>query len=271
MPGSFSTAEGPGPEVLRAFGATGALRRLPGGRGTSWRCGHVVLKPRDMPVEALAWLAEEVGPRLRGDAVRVALPVRSTGGGFDVAGWTAFPYLPGARLPGRWLDIVAAGRRFSESCAGIGEPAFIRGRTDAWARADRSAWGENPFPEIDNLPEIHRIRSALRPVADPPTLIHGDLTGNVLFHPDLAPALIDLSLYWRPIGYASAIVAVDAITFEGAPPSLLGDVAPGFGQCLLRAILFRMVTDHFLGRLPDEASRYRRVIEATFAFLATRP
>jgi uncharacterized protein (TIGR02569 family) len=266
------TSEGPGPEVLAAFGATGSVERLPGGQGTSWRCGKLVLKPRDMPAEALAWLAEEVGPRLRGDALRVALPVPSTGGWFEVAGWTAFPYLPGDRSSGRWLDIVAAGRRFSELCAGIGEPAFIRGRTDAWARADRSAWGEETLPEVDALPEIRRIRLAMRPVNDPPTLVHGDLTGNVLFDTDLPPAIIDLSLYWRPIEYASAIVAVDAITVDGAPPSLLGDIAlqPGFGQCLLRAILFRMVTDHLLGRPADEASSYRRVIEATFAFLATR-
>ncbi len=32
----------------------------------------------------------------------------------------------------------------------------------------------------------------------PPQLVHGDLTGNLLFHTSLPPAVIDLSPYWRP-------------------------------------------------------------------------
>jgi hypothetical protein len=50
-------------------------------------------------------------------------------------------------------------------------------------------------------------------------LIHGDLTGNVLFHDELPPAIIDFTPYWRPLEFQSAVVVADALVWEGAPPS----------------------------------------------------
>ena len=35
----------PGPAVLASFGATAGPVSLPGGEGTAWRAGDVVLKP----------------------------------------------------------------------------------------------------------------------------------------------------------------------------------------------------------------------------------
>ena len=51
--------------------------------------------------------------------------------------------------------------------------------------------------------------------------MHGDLTGNVLFARGLPPAVIDFSPYWRPVGFASAVVVGDALLWEGADESLL--------------------------------------------------
>ena len=39
----------PGPEVLASFGASADPVSLPGGRGTAWRAGEVVLKPAGDP------------------------------------------------------------------------------------------------------------------------------------------------------------------------------------------------------------------------------
>ncbi len=52
-------------------------------------------------------------------------------------------------------------------------------------------------------------------------LIHGDLSGNVLFAAGLPPAIIDFSPYWRPVAYASAVVAVDGVLWFGAGEALL--------------------------------------------------
>jgi hypothetical protein len=70
-------------------------------------------------------------------------------------------------------------------------------------------------------------------------LVHGDLTGNVLFHDELPPAIIDFVPYWRPTEYATAIVVTDAVLWENAPTELLNGVS---AQYLLRALIFRGVT-----------------------------
>jgi uncharacterized protein (TIGR02569 family) len=81
------------------------------------------------------------------------------------------------------------------------------------------------------------------PVVAPSQLIHGDLTGNVLFAEGMTPAVIDLAPYWRPAGYATAIVAADALVFHDADETVL-DALPAereLAQLLVRAVLFRRV------------------------------
>jgi hypothetical protein len=75
--------------------------------------------------------------------------------------------------------------------------------------------------------------------------VHSDLTGNVLFSDSLPPAVVDFSPYWRPPGFASAVVVGDALLWEGANRSLLTAVAnvDDFPQLLVRALIFRAVVD----------------------------
>ena len=68
----------------------------------------------------------------------------------------------------------------------------------------------------------------------------------MLLHDQLPPAVIDLSLTWRPPAFAAAVVVVDALVWEGAEPSLADDVAAAFddfGQHLARALVFRVLSD----------------------------
>lgn len=72
-------------------------------------------------------------------------------------------------------------------------------------------------------------------------LVHGDLGGNILFHPQLPPAVIDVSPFWRPKRYADAIVVADAIAWAGADLRSLEPVCDPVGvQMTLRAVLFRL-------------------------------
>jgi prepilin-type processing-associated H-X9-DG protein len=71
-------------------------------------------------------------------------------------------------------------------------------------------------------------------------LVHGDLSGNVLFADGLPPAVIDWSPYWRPPPYASAIVMCDAALGHGAGVELL---AGSDRQLLIRALLFRLLSE----------------------------
>jgi len=112
-----------------------------------------------------------------------------------------------------------------------------------------------------------RLVSALQPVEAPSQLIHGDLTGNVLFDDQLPPAVIDFSPYWRPTAFASAIVVADALVWEAADESILDGVAyiEDFAQYLLRAVIYRAVTDCLFRSLelrrPDDADPYLPVVE----------
>ncbi len=203
-----------------------------------------MLKPADGNQTALAWLARVLA-QVRPDDVRVARPLPAIGGAFIVDGWSASAFCAGRHEPRRWLDVISVGRRFHLALAHVERPTFLAARSDPWAVADRAAWGEAALDPLRGSPHIERLESRLAPVRAPSQVIHGDLTGNVLFEDPLQPAVIDLSPYWRPAEYATAIVVADALAWEGASDE---DLAPtfeteAFGQLLARALLFRMVTD----------------------------
>jgi uncharacterized protein (TIGR02569 family) len=245
--------------ALAAFAVSGRPQRLAGGQGTAWRAGDVVLKPLDMSIEALRWQREVLGS-LDTAGLRLAVPLRSGNGELAVDGWTAWPLLAGAHAP-RWPEIIGVGERLHRALAGVERPSqILDARTDMWARADRIAWGEHPAGQFARVPEVSHLLAARTPVSPPSQLIHGDLSGNVLFADGLAPAVIDLSPYWRPAAYASAIVAVDAFLWHGADAELLATVARGEdgSQLLVRALLFRLLATRDPGL--TAAAGYRRAI-----------
>jgi uncharacterized protein (TIGR02569 family) len=229
-----------------------------------------VLKPLDTSERALRWQEEVLAP-LRGRAdFRVAPPQRSRDGALVVDGWTSWPYLEGAHLPGRWVEIITVGRLFHAALRRCREPRWLRGREDRWAVADRLAWGERDVDGVDGfdaLPHVHELARHRRRVLDESQLVHGDLTGNVLFHPVLPPAVIDLSPYWRPPTYAAAIVVADALVWEDAEASLLAGSrsGPHLAQYLLRALLFRIASDHGAGPAephpPTVGDPYRSAVD----------
>jgi len=249
----------PSPVVLTEFEVQVEPSPLPGGQGKAWRAGDVVLKPLDMSAVALEWQADVLAS-LCCDGFRVAAPLRSRAGALSVEGWIALPWLPGRHEP-RWADILAVGARFHDALADVERPGFVLDvRSDVWARADRIAWGELPVGDLAEVPEVAYLLSVRGVVSAPAQLVHGDLSGNVLFADGLPPAVIDFSPYWRPQGYASAIVAVDAVAWHGADSGLLSIVAKGRdgGELLIRALLFRLLSD----RDPaGQAGAYRRAVD----------
>jgi Ser/Thr protein kinase RdoA (MazF antagonist) len=85
---------------------------------------------------------------------------------------------------------------------------------------------------------VPELVAALRPVRVPSQVIHGDLTGNVLFDDSQPPAIIDFSPYWRPAAYASAIVVADALVWKRADRQVLDAIAhiSDFGPYLLVSV-----------------------------------
>jgi uncharacterized protein (TIGR02569 family) len=240
----------PPPAVLAAFGVAGCRPvLLSGGQGTSWLAGDVVVKPAEDDREELTWQAR-VFAQIPSAGFRLARPRRAADGSLCVDGWCATEYVTGTHEARRWPEIIAVGERFHAALRGIPRPSFLDRRSSRWAISDRVAWGEIPaseFPRARHLPELV---SALRPVTAASQLIHGDLTGNVLFDSPRPPAIIDFSPYWRPPAYASAIVIADALVWGGADRQVLDAVTHirDFGQYLVRALIFRTVTDWMLSQ-----------------------
>ena len=252
----------PGPEVLASFGASADLVSLPGGRGTAWRAGEVVLKPAGDPRVA-RWTADlyrDLDPldlldplspldplaARRDPGFRVPRPLRTvaedgaTGDWVaqDPLGgdWVAWQWLPGepaswSGVSPFWPSLIAASRAFHAALVGRPAPPWLGRDGSQWTVGDQVAWGErDPGSVLAAAPrplaaQLRSLLAALRPVSLPAQLIHGDLGGNVLFAAGEPPAVIDFSPYWRPAGLALAIAAVDALTWSGADPAILPPVA----------------------------------------------
>ncbi|WP_327350751.1 hypothetical protein [Streptomyces sp. NBC_01304] len=111
--------------------------------------------------------------------------------------------------------------------------------------ADRVAWGEANTDVVEDLSDpFSALLKLRRPVKqDEAQLIHGDLTGNVLFVAGEVPAVIDFSPYWRPPVFAEAVVVADGLLWFDLPSDLLtaGSHHPDWPQMLIRALIFRLV------------------------------
>jgi uncharacterized protein (TIGR02569 family) len=178
------------------------------------------------------------------DGFRVARPIRSVGGSWAFAGWTAWERVGGTPTKDRWEVVFAAGRSFHHALRDVAKPDFLHDRTHPWAVGDRVAFGEETVPILEPIAgQVARLRAHLDDPEASEQVIHADLTQNVLVHGDGLPAIIDFSPYYRPIGYAAAIVVVDAIVWYGAPLSLAAKIEPAEArnELLARALIFRLV------------------------------
>jgi phosphotransferase family enzyme len=242
----------PGPEVLASFGVSADPVALPGGEGTSWRAGEVVLKPAGDPRVA-RWTAglyrdlDPVGPvgpsaARRDPGFRVPRPLGTVAGDGTAGDWVAKDPLTGAWVAWQWLPgepaawagvsplwprLIAASRAFHTALAGRPAPPWLGRDGSQWTVGDQVAWCErDPGSVLAAAPgplagQLRSLLAALRPVRLPAQLIHGDLCGNVLFAAGEPPAVIDFSPYWRPAGLALAVAAVDALMWGGASPAVL--------------------------------------------------
>lgn len=122
--------------ALAAFGLVGSPVTLPGGQGTTWRVGEAVVKPLDMEPSLVQWQGALLS-RLDGrDDFRVCVPLQTTDGQWTTNGWTAWRYQPGAHVPQRWHDIVAASP-WSTPC--MARPLALPPWPRTWSPTGRNA------------------------------------------------------------------------------------------------------------------------------------
>jgi uncharacterized protein (TIGR02569 family) len=227
--------------AAQAFGAEDEPRRLARG---AWRAGAIVLKEaRDRP-EFWTALAETATQAKHSTAVRIPRPLRTQAGSWIAEGHVAWQYLEGREAKGRYAEKLRACDAFSEAFAAVERPAYFDLRDDPWCRADRFAWDEAEAPRDGRfVPLVDDLRRRLRPLHLPQQLIHGDIAGNMIFAEGLPIGVIDLTLYWRPVAFAKAVLVVDTLAWEGADPVDFAAVVrePEMHQLLLRAALRRVL------------------------------
>jgi uncharacterized protein (TIGR02569 family) len=242
-------------EVLAAFGVAGVVPvRLPGGQGTTWRAGQVVLKPADS-LRSGRWFAE-VYDGLNGPGFRVPRPVRALSGDWVALGWTCGQWVAGTAadwsgVSPRWPELVAVSRVLHAALASVPVPSWRGTEENPWVIGDQVAWGERDpsallGPAAGELAwQVELLLAALRPVDLPGQLVHADLAGNVLFADEMSPAVIDFSPLERPPGLPLAVVAVDALQWHQARPEVLDQLAdePELDQLLARALIYRHITE----------------------------
>jgi uncharacterized protein (TIGR02569 family) len=233
--------------VLDAFGVRGRPRLLDGGQGRTWRVGEVVLKPVDHEVEH-RWVCQ-VYDGWSSPEVAVPRPLRTVAGEWSAAGWGAPRWAPGTTAhvgdDPDWFRWAVG--QFHAALATLPVPAFVGDRDDPWSVGDRVAWeGRSPEGAEETVRLIQEALALYEPVRQSVQLVHGDLSGNLLRDGD-RPTVIDWPPYVRPVGWALAVAALDAVCWDGAAPALLdrwSDEAE-WGQLLLRALVYRLAT---LGR-----------------------
>jgi uncharacterized protein (TIGR02569 family) len=242
-------------EVLAAFGVAGVVPvRLPGGQGTTWRAGQVVLKPADS-VRAGRWFAD-VCDGLEGPGFRVPRPVRAVTGDWVALGWTCWQWVAGSAadwsgVSPRWPELIAVSKALHAALTSVPIPSWRGTEENRWVIGDQVAWGErDPGPLLGPAAgrlagQVRRLLAALRPVDLPSQLIHADLAGNVLFADGMLPAVIDFSPLERPASLPLAVVAVDALQWRQASPEALDQLAgePEIDQLLARALIYRHVSE----------------------------
>lgn len=187
-----------------------------------------------------SWLADTLDGLAPDSTVRTIRPERSVDGAWVVDGWAAWRWIEGYPWRPAVHELLDVSARFHGAVADVPWAPAMRGR-DRWAAADRIAWEEEDHLFAGSL---RMLADARQPVQLSHQLVHGDLHGNVLSHPSLPPAVIDVSPYWRPAAYADAIIlvdhAIDVQRHEELAPALLG---PQGRQLLIRAVLFRTLSE----------------------------
>lgn len=233
--------------IASEFGAGPPIRHLPGGMGHSHRVtssqGYLVIKPAPHPKES-QWLGETFAQLPEIEAVRIPKAVISSSGTWIFDDHVCWTWLNGGGEDGGYAEKLAASRAFHQAACVLRKPDYIDRRDDPWALADRVAWGERPADyDAETMRVLGPVLSEIECTPLPPgteeQLIHGDLSGNFVFAPGLAPGIIDITPYWRPVGFAEAVMWIDSIWFD-APADPRKFDRPGMRAFALRALARRM-------------------------------
>jgi Ser/Thr protein kinase RdoA (MazF antagonist) len=239
-------------EIGRSFPLSGALTRLAGGEGRTYRAGGYVYRREHRRAEAT--YVAELYARLPMDGFRIPCPLRTHDGTWlSPDGWSGWSYVAGVPVtPPDVPAVLSAIEAFHRALAHEPFPELLTTKDNPYTRAERRAWEDMP-EDLD--PDIAQLVALLLRYRHPlpqlrHQLIHVDLNdANILVAPGEAPALIDFTPAWRPTAYATAMFAYwIGLYRENRTPLDQFLAVPAFAQLLIRATLSKLLTIHELRR-----------------------
>lgn len=230
-------------EILQSFTLSGDILQLSGGQNTSIKVGNAVIKPVDNK-QQIEWVMSVIY-NLDPQGYRVSKPIRSIYGAFVHNGWACTQYEPGKDMMGRVKEKLFVSRLFHRDLAAVRFHDFPH-HDNPWSKGHRIAWQSDTLPM--DLPNVAKeiLSDLLCKVSlkrqYKVQLVHGDLSGNILFDQVLTPLIIDFSPTIAPVEYAEAILVCDCIAWQGSDLSEI-ELFPTnelYKEMIIRAIIFRL-------------------------------
>ncbi|NTW13878.1 MAG: hypothetical protein HGA31_02510 [Candidatus Moranbacteria bacterium] len=251
----------PSLSITKAFGSDEVPYLLHGGQEETYRSGDIVLKPVADESET-NWSGETFGQPVELDNVRIPNAIRSVRGNWSEDGYCAWSFLEGSVREGRYAEKVKAADSFHALTESFPRPDFIAKRKNVWSVADKMTWGEIPWDVDGELSAfVEPLRAKLAPIDLPDQVIHGDLSGNFLLHDTLPPAIIDITMYFRPAAFAKAVILTDSVwDREPFMERAVFDDVPHLQQLAIRATLWRILSQS--EQLKDGKDRERATLVA---------
>lgn len=119
--------------VFAAFGASETAERMAGGRGPTWRSGHIVVRPTGDPEKAI-WKSQVLAEIDSSEGFTVPRPIVDDRGNWVHDGWQAIEWIPGVRTRLESATFCVQGMRSIEQLRGSGARPLSRRRTIRGAR-----------------------------------------------------------------------------------------------------------------------------------------
>lgn len=245
-----------GNDILEGFNLKGDIAPLHGGQDLAVIINDTVLKPLGDNIELSQW-SLNMFSKINPHGYRLSRPLLSTNGTFIYNGWCCTHFEPGNAVNGHIKEKLEVSRMFHKDLAKVDFTPMPKAK-DPWSRAQRIAWQKDPLPKsiCDKANEVLSwllLKVTLKKEYKT-QVIHSDLAGNILFHENLEPLVIDFSPVIAPEEYAEAILVCDCIAWQDSPIEDLNLICSSKfnAEMIIRAVIFRLCVAALFAEDDDE-------------------
>jgi uncharacterized protein (TIGR02569 family) len=229
-------------KIIDSFQLKGKAIPIQGGQNTSFKVDHTVLKPID-DFAHYEWIQTVINA-INPTEYRLASSIKSNDGTYVKEGWICSAFEKGEEKQGFVTEKLAVSKLFHQDLRRINVNDFIA-PTNAWETAHEVAWQKRELPKNIDVVAKSMLTELLNKVNVQESyqwqIVHGDLSGNILFVEGMEPLIIDFSPTIAPVEYAEAILVCDCIAWQSSDVSALNLLTcDNNKEMIIRAVIFRL-------------------------------